>query len=53
MESEKPMTTLMAADLFCGAGGTSTGMLKAAHSLGLGLDLLAINHWPGPIAWNF
>ena len=40
------MTTLMAADLFCGAGGTSTGMLKAAHSLGLGLDLLAINHWP-------
>lgn len=35
-----------AADLFCGAGGTSTGMLKAAEELSLKLNLLAINHWP-------
>ena len=34
-----------AADLFCGAGGTSTGLLNAANRLGLGVDLLAINHW--------
>jgi len=34
-----------AADLFCGAGGTSTGLALAARELGLELDLLAINHW--------
>lgn len=34
-----------AADLFCGAGGTSTGMLKAAEDLKTKLSLLAINHW--------
>jgi len=37
---------LHAADLFCGAGGTSTGMLMACRDLGLRLDLLAVNHWP-------
>lgn len=35
-----------AADLFCGAGGTSTGMVQAAIKRGLPLDLVAINHWP-------
>jgi len=34
-----------AADLFCGAGGTSTGLYKACHSMGKRVDLLAINHW--------
>lgn len=38
-------TRIKAADLFCGAGGTSTGLSLAAQELGLGLDLLAINHW--------
>ncbi len=33
------------ADLFCGAGGTSTGLLLAAAELGLNVDLLAVNHW--------
>lgn len=37
---------MKAADLFCGAGGTSTGMIKAAQKRGLYLDLVAINHWP-------
>jgi len=37
---------MKAADLFCGAGGTSTGMVKAAEKRGLSLDLVAINHWP-------
>lgn len=34
-----------AVDLFAGAGGTSTGMVHACESLGLDLELLAINHW--------
>jgi DNA (cytosine-5)-methyltransferase 1 len=34
-----------AVDLFCGAGGTSTGLYRACHSLGRRVDLLAINHW--------
>lgn len=37
--------TINAADLFCGAGGTSTGLALAAKELGLDLSLLAINHW--------
>jgi DNA (cytosine-5)-methyltransferase 1 len=36
---------IKAADLFCGAGGTSTGLVRAARALGLELDLLAVNHW--------
>ncbi len=34
-----------AVDLFCGAGGTSTGLVKAIQGKGLTLKLLAINHW--------
>jgi DNA (cytosine-5)-methyltransferase 1 len=33
------------ADLFCGAGGTSTGILKACADLSQRADLLAVNHW--------
>ena len=33
------------ADLFCGAGGTSTGLRQACEHLGLKLNLLAVNHW--------
>lgn len=36
---------IYAADLFCGAGGTSTGLAKAAQRLGLPVDLVAVNHW--------
>ena len=36
---------IYAADLFCGAGGTSTGLMNAANRLGMGVDLLAVNHW--------
>lgn len=39
------MKQLFCADLFCGAGGTSTGLLRAAVELGRRVDLLAINHW--------
>ena len=40
----------IAADLFCGAGGTSTGLVRAAAQRGLGIDLLAVNHWPVAVA---
>jgi len=41
---------LQIADLFCGAGGTSTGAVEAAHALGYSPQLTAINHWPVAIA---
>jgi len=40
--------TLNIADLFCGAGGTSTGALDAARALGYTPRLTAVNHWPRP-----
>ncbi len=42
--------TIYAADLFCGAGGTSTGLKLACNERHLQLDLLAINHWDVAIA---
>lgn len=44
------MKHIIAADLFCGAGGTSSGLYEAANDLGLQVDLLAINHWSIAIA---
>jgi DNA (cytosine-5)-methyltransferase 1 len=35
---------IKAADLFCGAGGTSQGLLMAANDMGAGLELVAVNH---------
>lgn len=40
------MKELIAADLFCGGGGTSTGMEQAATTAGRRLELTAVNHWP-------
>jgi DNA (cytosine-5)-methyltransferase 1 len=37
---------ILAADLFCGAGGTSTGLRLACEELGIPLQLVAVNHWP-------
>lgn len=39
------MKKILAADLFCGAGGASTGFIRACNALGLEYELLAINHW--------
>ena len=39
------MKTIKAADLFCGAGGSSTGLKRVADALGVRLDLTAVNHW--------
>lgn len=38
--------TLLGGDLFCGAGGSSTGAIKAATELGYKLTLTCVNHWP-------
>lgn len=32
-------------DMFCGAGGTSTGVIEAAEKMGIVMSLIAINHW--------
>lgn len=40
------MSRLRIADLFCGAGGTSTGAVQAAREAGYEVDLTAVNHWP-------
>ena len=37
-------------DLFCGAGGSTTGLMMACDELGKELDMLAINHWNIAIA---
>ena len=34
------------ADLFCGAGGSSTGAEKAIQEIGGRMELVAVNHWP-------
>jgi len=34
------------ADLFCGAGGSSTALVQACEANGVRLDLTAVNHWP-------
>ena len=44
------MKTVRAADLFCGAGGTSTGLLRAVERLGRRVELLAVNHWQDAIS---
>lgn len=43
-------TPLEIADLFCGAGGTSTGAIEAARALGYQPRLTAVNHWPTAVA---
>ena len=42
--------TYLVADLFRGAGGSSTGAKKAIAEIGGTMDLLAINHWNTAIA---
>lgn len=45
MRPPSKKTSIHAVDLFCGAGGTSTGLMQACQALGVKLDLFAINHW--------
>jgi DNA (cytosine-5)-methyltransferase 1 len=39
------MKNLRIVDMFCGAGGESTGIFQAAEALGVKIHLTAINHW--------
>lgn len=41
---------MLVADLLCGAGGSSTGCLRALQALGLDMELVCVNHWPVAIA---
>jgi len=38
-------TTIYAADLFAGAGGGTSALVKAAAALGLDAQVVAVNHW--------
>lgn len=46
----KKLKTILAADFWCGGGGTSTGLREAAKQLGLKLELTAVNHWEVAVA---
>ena len=49
--SEGKMTrTYFVADLFCGAGGSSTGARRAIEKAGGTMRLVAVNHWNTAIA---
>ena len=39
------MEKVTSVDLFCGAGGTSTGLAAACKDLGAKVELIAVNHW--------
>lgn len=42
----------LVADLFCGAGGLSTGATRAFRGLGMPFKLVGVNHWPVAIETN-
>ncbi len=44
--------TYHCADLFCGGGGTSTGMIEAFKKAGVDYTLIGINHWAVAIETN-
>ena len=44
---------LVLIDLFCGAGGSSTGAIEALQSLGYEVLLIAINHWDVAISTHW
>lgn len=39
------MRKVTSVDLFCGGGGTSTGLAEACKDLGVAVELIAVNHW--------
>ena len=46
------MSKLLCADLFCGGGGTSTGMIAAFEQHGIDYELVGVNHWDRAIETN-
>lgn len=45
-KAQRRKRPLLVADLFCGAGGSSTGARKALRRLGYEMTLTCVNHWP-------
>lgn len=45
-QAQRRKKPLLVADLFCGAGGSSTGARKALRKLGYEMTLTCVNHWP-------
>lgn len=52
VERTARVRTQLVADLFCGAGGMSTGAERALRDLGLRMSLVGVNHWPVAIETN-
>ncbi len=46
------MKKYFCADLFCGGGGTSTGMIRAFRRAGVKFQLIGVNHWNIAIETN-
>ena len=44
-ESSTEVRKFLVADLFCGAGGSSTGAQRAITKMGGTMELVAVNHW--------
>lgn len=47
---EEDIVTFLVGDLFCGAGGSTSGAYRAAEAMGVDIDLVAVNHWNVAIA---
>ena len=50
MQTHRDTHVFKVADLFCGAGGSSTGARRAISDIGGEMDLVAVNHWNTAIA---
>lgn len=48
----KKRKKFLCADLFCGGGGTSTGMIEAFRAAGVDYELVGVNHWQIAIDTN-
>lgn len=48
-EAHTRLKKKLVADLFCGAGGSSTGAQRALRALGQEMVLTCLNHWPTAI----
>jgi hypothetical protein len=46
----RKLKTALVSDLFCGAGGSSSGAKRALERLGYRMELVAVNHWHTAIA---
>jgi len=44
--AQSRVKTVRIVDLFCGAGGLSTGAKRALREMGMRAELTAVNHWP-------